>query len=106
MSLIEEYRSQFSWRDWPRALDLCPITRGQQILDLGCGPGDLSVVLADRGADVTGIDHDPDLLAAARTCAPHIHFEQQDLSNLALPATFDGIWCSFTAAYLADFTTI
>jgi hypothetical protein len=55
---------------------------------------------------VTGIDHDPDLLAAARTCAPHIHFEQQNLSDLALPATFDGIWCSFTAAYLVDFTTI
>ncbi|HEY6455123.1 MAG TPA: class I SAM-dependent methyltransferase [Steroidobacteraceae bacterium] len=104
MSLIEEYRRQFPWRDWPRALALCPITRGQQVLDLGCGPGDLSAVLAARGVAVTGIDHDSELLAAARTCAPDIHFEQQDLSKLKLPGTFDGIWCSFTAAYFVDFT--
>jgi trans-aconitate methyltransferase len=105
MSLTEEYRRQFAWRDWARALDLCPITRGQQILDLGCGPGDVAAALAARGVAVTGIDHDPELLAAARTYAPNIHFEQQDLSELALSARFDGIWCSFTAAYFVDFAT-
>lgn len=105
MSLIEEYRRQFPWRDWGRALALCPITRGQQILDLGCGPGDLSAMLAARGVAVTGIDRDPELLAAARARAPDIHFEQQDLSKLTLPTSFDGIWCSFTAAYFVDFTT-
>jgi trans-aconitate methyltransferase len=104
MSLVQEYRGQFPWRDWPRALALCPITRGQHILDLGCGPGDLSAQLAARGLTVTGIDRDPELLAAARTSAPHVHFEQQDLSDLRLPAAgFDGIWCSFTAAYFVDF---
>lgn len=92
MSLVQEYRRQFPWRDWPRALALCPITRGQHILDLGCGPGDLSAQLAARGLTVTGIDRDPELLAAARTSAPHVHFEQQDLSDLRLPAAgFDGI---------------
>lgn len=105
MSLIEEYHRQFAWRDWPRALALCPITRGQQILDLGCGPGDLSAELAARGVAVTGVDHDPGFLAAARISVPDGHFEQQDLSELSLPASFDGIWCSFAAAYLVDFTT-
>ena len=69
MSLVQEYRRQFPWRDWPRALALCPITRGQHILDLGCGPGDLSSQLAARGLTVTGIDRDPELLAAARAQA-------------------------------------
>lgn len=105
MSLVEEYHRQFPWRDWPRALALCPITGGQRVLDLGCGPGDLSAELADRGVAVTGIDHDPELLAAAQTCAPDVHFEQQDLSALTLPTSFDGIWCSFTAAYFVDFVT-
>jgi trans-aconitate methyltransferase len=106
MSLVQEYRRQFPWRDWPRALALCPITPGQQILDLGCGPGDLSAELAARGLTVTGIDRDPELLAAARTRAPDVHFEQQDLSALTLPtASFDGIWCSFAAAYFVDFAT-
>jgi len=105
MSLVKEYHRQFPWRAWPQALALCPITRGQQVLDLGCGPGDLSAELAVRGVAVTGIDHDPELLAAARTRAPDVHFEQQDLSELTLPTRFDGIWCSFTAAYFVAFTT-
>jgi SAM-dependent methyltransferase len=103
MSLAEEYHRQFPWRDWPQALALCPITRGQRILDLGCGPGDLAAELAARGAAVTGIDHDPHLLAAARTRAPDGRFERQDLSELTLPTHFDGIWCSFTAAYFVPF---
>jgi ubiquinone/menaquinone biosynthesis C-methylase UbiE len=107
MSLLEEYRRQVLWRDWPRALALCPITPGQHILDLGCGPGDLSAELSSRGLTVTGIDRDPELLAAARAVAPDALFQQQDLSELRLPtAAFDGIWCSFTAAYFIDFRTI
>lgn len=106
MSLVGEYRRQFPWRDWPRALTLCPVAPGQQILDLGCGPGDLSAMLAARGVAVTGIDRDPELLAAARTHSPNIPFKQQDLSKLTLSASFDGIWCSFTAAYFVDFTTL
>jgi ubiquinone/menaquinone biosynthesis C-methylase UbiE len=105
MTLVEEYQRQFPWRDWSRALALCPITRGQQVLDLGCGTGELSAELAARGGTVTGIDHDPELLAAARIRAPDVHFEQHDLSKLVLPASFDGIWCSFTAAYFVPFTT-
>src|SRR6185437_1900628 len=105
MSLAEQYHRQFAWRDWSRALALCPITHGQQVLDLGCGPGDLSAELAARGVAVTGIDYDPELLAAAQERAPGTHFEQQDLSDLTLPASFDGIWCSFTAAHFVDFDT-
>jgi SAM-dependent methyltransferase len=103
MSLLEQYHRQFPWRAWPQALALCPITRGQQVLDLGCGTGELSAELAARGVAVTGVDHDPQLLAAARTFAPDVHFEQQDLSELTLPVGFDGIWCSFTAAYFVAF---
>lgn len=107
MSLVEEYRRQYPWRDWPGALALCPIVRGQEVLDLGCGPGDVSAELAARGLSVTGIDHDPELLAAARKRAPDVRFQQQGLRNLALPdSRFDGIWCSFTAAYFVDFPAL
>jgi ubiquinone/menaquinone biosynthesis C-methylase UbiE len=106
MSLLDEYRRQFAWRDWQRALALCPIRGGEHILDLGCGPGDLAAELTARGLTVTGIDRDPELLTAARARAPAAHFQQQDLSDLTLPtAAFEGIWCSFTAAYFVDFTT-
>jgi Methyltransferase domain len=38
-------------------------------LDVGCGAGVLSVCLAERGADVTGIDMFPEAIAMARALA-------------------------------------
>ena len=70
MSLTEEYRKQYEWRDWSRALSACPIMRGQHVLDLGCGPGDHSAELIIRGAIVTGVDGNEELLAAARNRCP------------------------------------
>jgi trans-aconitate 2-methyltransferase len=38
------------------------------VADLGCGPGELSAALAERwpGAEVTGVDSSPEMIAAAR----------------------------------------
>jgi ubiquinone/menaquinone biosynthesis C-methylase UbiE len=104
MSLIDEYRRQYAWRDWTRGLSLCPIAKGQNVLDLGCGPGDLSAELSARGLSVTGIDSNSELLTGARERCPQCRFENQNLNGLHLtPASYDGIWCSFTAAYFVDF---
>lgn len=40
--------------------------RGRNVLDVGCGDGDLAVELWRRGAAVTGIDASPDMVEAAR----------------------------------------
>lgn len=107
MALADEYKKQYMWRDWVTALSRCPISPGQRILDLGCGPGDISAELLKRGALVTGIDANPELLEAAKRHCPDCTFEKQDLSLLSLPQqSFDGLWCSFTAAYFTDFQKI
>jgi ubiquinone/menaquinone biosynthesis C-methylase UbiE len=41
------------------------ITPGAKVLDLGCGSGDLIIHLLSLGADVTGIDISPGMLALA-----------------------------------------
>lgn len=43
--------------------------RGKKLLELGCGVGEFSVFCAKQGADVTGVDLGPDLVAAAREWA-------------------------------------
>lgn len=48
----------------PTLLGLLP--RGLRVADLGCGTGDVSAILADAGADVIAIDHEPAMLEAAR----------------------------------------
>ena len=107
MALVDEYRKQYAWRDWNRALSQCPITPDQHLLDLGCGPGDISAALFSRGAWVTGVDGNPELLLAAKEHYPQCTFQRQDLSvlNMGL-GMYDGLWCSFTAAYFTDFGTV
>ena len=107
MSLVDEYRKQHAWRHWEQALSSCPWVPGQAVLDLGCGTGEVSGLLAARGLKVTGVDGDRQLLAAASERHPGCSFERQDLMRLSMPpATFDGLWCSFTAAYFADFARV
>lgn len=105
MPLAEEYSRQFQWREWNQVFDRCPILPDDTVLDLGCGSGEIAHALAEQGAKVTAIDGDADLIAGAKArFGGQVNFLQSSLT--ALPpglGTFDGIWCSFTAAYFPDF---
>lgn len=50
----------------PLVLQLCGDVSNQRVIDVGCGEGRFSRMLADHGAACVGIDPTPDLLAAAR----------------------------------------
>jgi trans-aconitate 2-methyltransferase len=54
------------------------------IVDLGCGPGDLTRALLDRcpSATVTGVDSSPEMLERARAgpASPRLHFVQGDIA--------------------------
>jgi trans-aconitate 2-methyltransferase len=58
------------------------------VVDLGCGPGNLTALLARRwpGATVTGLDSSPEMIAAARQAEPGIDFEVADLREWAAAA--------------------
>ncbi len=47
-------------------LELIGDLRGQTVLDVGCGDGELAVALWERGARVSGIDASAAMIAAAR----------------------------------------
>jgi len=70
---------------------------GKRILDYGCGHGMAAVVLARRGAIVTGIDLSPGYIAEARRRATAnevvIDFQTADAEHLPFAdGTFDAIW--------------
>jgi SAM-dependent methyltransferase len=48
------------------ALDLLDPKTGENILDIGCGEGTLTLKIIERGAKVLGIDNSPEMIAAAR----------------------------------------
>ncbi|MEQ6903176.1 methyltransferase domain-containing protein [Nocardioides sp. YIM 152588] len=53
------------------------------VVDLGCGPGTLTALLASRwpGADVVGIDSSAEMIERARAEAPELAFEVADLRD-------------------------
>ena len=59
------------------------------VLDAGCGMGRVAIELDRRGIDVDGVDLDGDLLAYARSDAPHLHWYHDDLATMTLPRRYD-----------------
>lgn len=62
-------------------------------VDLGCGPGNSTEVLAARypQADVTGMDSSDDMVVAARKRLPSIAFELADIETWNPPRQYDVI---------------
>ena len=58
------------------------------VVDLGCGPGNLTGLLADRwpGADILGVDSSPEMIEKARAAVPDLRFEVADLRDWAAGA--------------------
>ena len=81
-----------------RVLDLVEARPGMRILDLACGPGNLSrrlaVLVAPKG-EVIGVDLAPGMLERARMAAPpNTRFEVMDIENLEFEdSSFDAAVC-------------
>jgi hypothetical protein len=71
---------------------------GRPVVEVGSGPGHVTAYLAERGADATGIDLSPGMVAEARRRFPAATFEVGDLRRLGRPATSSG-WAAVLAWY-------
>ena len=69
--------------------DLAP-QRGEQILDLGCGDGELAEVLMRLGCDVVGIDSSAGLIEAAKRRGVKARLD--DAQAIEYDAAFDAIF--------------
>lgn len=66
-------------------------TGPRTVVDLGCGPGNLTALLARRwpGARVAGVDSSPAMVARARDAEPGLTFEEADLRDWSPAAPVD-----------------
>jgi uncharacterized protein YceH (UPF0502 family) len=71
---------------------------GQPVVEVGAGPGHVTAYLADRGADATGIDLSPAMVAEARRRFPGRTYEVGDLRRLSRPASTLG-WAAVLGWY-------
>lgn len=81
---------------------------GQQVLDVGCGGGILSEAMAERGAQVTGIDLSQESLTVAELHAletgADIRYRCVSVEDLAaeVPGTFDAVTCMELLEHVPD----
>lgn len=93
---------------FPAAEALMGELAGRRVCDLACGQGRVARYLADRGAQVVGVDLSEKLLAIARrheAAEPrgitYLHADARGLDGVA-DATFDGVLCFMALMDIAE----
>jgi trans-aconitate 2-methyltransferase len=89
-------------------LSAVPPVEVQRAVDLGCGPGNSTEVLAALypGAVVSGVDSSPDMIAAARKRMPEVGFELADLSTWDEAGPFGVILANAVLQWVSDHATL
>lgn len=90
----DRYQNQhsFVWQYGTALIDLLEPQPGENILDLGCGTGQLTQALAKIGAIVSGIDADAAMIATARQQYPQLTFTVADAANFEVIQPVDAIF--------------
>ncbi len=73
---------------------------GEQVLDLGCGDGVLTARLMETGAQVTGLEPDPDMARAAR--ARGVQVIEQDAHDPFGAGAYDAVFSNAALHWMRD----
>jgi demethylmenaquinone methyltransferase/2-methoxy-6-polyprenyl-1,4-benzoquinol methylase len=88
---------------WRRKTVRAVVRPGDRVLDAACGTGDLAIIAARYGANVTGLDFSEQMLARARRKAPDLDWVRGDLLDLPFPdGSFDAATVGFGIRNVAD----
>jgi ubiquinone/menaquinone biosynthesis C-methylase UbiE len=83
-------------------IDAAQLTGDSRALEVGCGPGHITAMMADTGATVTGVDLVPAMIETARALHPDIEFVQADAEQLPFEGdSFDAVLVNFTIHHFA-----
>lgn len=97
-----------------RMLENAGITAGMKVLDVGCGPGDVSLLTAElvgKTGSVLGVDSNATILQVAQARAQqvglkHVRFLAADIRDLALDEQYDAIVGRLILEHLPEHTAV
>jgi trans-aconitate methyltransferase len=75
---------------------------GETILDLGCGTGDLTEEIFQKGARVIGVDNSAEMIQVAKTKFPSIEFLQADARIMNFDVRFDAIFSNAVLHWIKE----
>lgn len=82
--------------DW-----LAPLP-GENILDVGCGTGDLADIISQKEARVIGIDHSKEMIISAKNKYPHIPFYRMRAEEIQFNHKFDAVFSNATLHWVLE----
>lgn len=85
-----------------------PLATAQTVVDLGCGPGNSTELLAERypDADIVGVDSAPDMLMAARKRLPERRFLEADIASWAPAEPVDLLFANALFQWIPDHLSV
>jgi ubiquinone/menaquinone biosynthesis C-methylase UbiE len=92
----------------PDTIELAQVRTGQRVLDVACGTGVVTRLLADRvgpSGRVVGLDLSPVMLAAARARVRNANVEWREASAQSIPlpdGAFDAVVCQQGLQFFPD----
>jgi SAM-dependent methyltransferase len=101
----DRFMGRYSQLLSPQLTDLAGVRGGQQVLDVGCGPGALTAELVTRlsPAAVAAVDPSEPFVAAARQRHPGVNVVQGSAERLPFPdRTFDAALAQLVVHFMTD----
>jgi SAM-dependent methyltransferase len=83
-------------------LELLNPQPGERVLDLGCGSGELTAQIAQRGAHVVGVDSSPEMIERGRARFPHLDLQLADGHELDFAQRFDAVFSNAALHWMTD----
>jgi trans-aconitate methyltransferase len=101
-SSLYDDRHSFVWKKAGDVLELLDPKPGERVLDLGCGTGHLTAEIANRGAEVTGLDSSASMIAQARQNYPKLKFVLADAMSFDFEQAVDAVFSNAVLHWIKD----
>ncbi len=83
-------------------IEAASLKSGSRALEVGCGPGHITKMMVDAGAEAVGVDLAPKMVEVASGHYPNIEFKEANVEHLPFESdTFDAVLVNFTMHHLA-----
>jgi trans-aconitate methyltransferase len=99
---LYEAKHSFVWQFGQDLLELLSPKPGERILDLGCGPGNLTQQIARSGAEVVGVDSSPEMIGQARQNYPSLQFILVDAARMEFREEFNAVFSNAALHWMID----